>query len=73
MKINVCTDKFADSPEGIPQWCVDTTITWIDGLQLVGELFILFLLAYASHRFGKYWKTKQLHKKRLKDELQSLK
>lgn len=68
MKIDVCSDTFADSPKGIPQWCVNTTFTWIDGLQLVGELIILCFLAYASHRFGKYWKTKQGHKRRLKEE-----
>ena len=43
MEYEYCVDKWAEPPEGIPTWCATGDVTWELGLQLLVELFIIFI------------------------------
>lgn len=40
----VCSNDYAEPPEGIPVWCVDSGFTLEAGVQLIIELIVLVLL-----------------------------
>jgi len=67
--VEICVNEWAEPPEGTPVWCVVQEVTWQSGLQLVGELILLFILFWVSHRFFTYYKTRKAQKRWEREQL----
>lgn len=50
----VCSNDYAEPPDGIPVWCVDSSVNLESGIQLIGELLILGLLWLLVAKIKRY-------------------
>ena len=69
MKFESCVDDYSPAPDDFPVWCVEAEANWYTGLQLLGEILLLIVLVYLTHRFAKWWKTRRIQRRRQQEEL----
>jgi len=50
----VCSNDYAEPPDGIPVWCVDSSVNLESGIQLIGELLILAILWILVGKLKRY-------------------
>jgi hypothetical protein len=66
--MEVCVEDHAETPYGLPAWCVEQEISWLVGLELIIELIILFLLFEGLRRFFTYLRRRKA-KRREREQL----
>ena len=58
----VCSNDYAQPPEGIPVWCVDSGFTLEAGVQLIFELIFLALLWIAVAKIKRFFHRRKRRK-----------
>jgi len=62
LSLKSCVDDYADPPKGIPTWCVESELSFLDFVQLGLEVIGLIILGIFAFKYFRWREVKKARK-----------